>query len=105
MDNLSDIGFPGTVHLVNPKHKEINNQECFETVGHINGDVDLAVVNRDSDNISILKNTGNAAFSTAVNYGVGNAPNSIFASDLDGDGDDDLAVTDNGDIVFVLMNE
>jgi hypothetical protein len=56
------------------------------------GDLDLAVSNLSSDNVSILKNNGNGTFASAVNYGAGDHPYSVFCADLDGDGDLDLAV-------------
>jgi hypothetical protein len=41
----------------------------------------------------------------AVNYEVGDGPNSIFACDLDGDGDNDLAVVNsNSNNVSILTN-
>ncbi len=49
------------------------------------------MANRNSENISILLNSGNGTFGAAVNYAVDNQPYSIYASDLDGDGDMDLA--------------
>jgi len=44
-------------------------------------------------------------FAPAVNYGVGINPHAIFAADLDGDGDNDLATANNlSDDVSILMN-
>ena len=44
-------------------------------------------------------------FAPAVNYGVGSGPTSVFASDLDGDGDNDLAVANyNSNNVSILRN-
>ena len=56
-------------------------------------DLDLAVANFYSNNISILKNNGDGTFQTAVKYGAGNYPVSVFCADLDGDTDLDIAVT------------
>ena len=56
------------------------------------GDLDLAVVNSYSDNVSVLLNRGDGTFAPAVNYEVGRYPTSITSGDLDGDGDVDLAV-------------
>ncbi|HEX9913042.1 MAG TPA: FG-GAP-like repeat-containing protein, partial [candidate division Zixibacteria bacterium] len=55
-------------------------------------DLDLAVANYNSGNVSILKNNGDGTFQDTVNYGVGDYPQSIFCADLDGDTDLDLAV-------------
>ena len=69
------------------------------------GDLDLAVANWYSDNVSILKNNGDGTFHGAVNYGVGDAPGSVFCADLDGDGDLDLAVANYySDNVSILKN-
>ncbi len=61
------------------------------------GDNDLAVANGGSypdysGTVSILLNNGDGTFQAAVNYGAGDNPHSVFAVDLDGDGDNDLAV-------------
>jgi hypothetical protein len=41
----------------------------------------------------------------AVNYGAGDGPNSIFAADLDSDGDSDLATANkNSDDISILLN-
>ena len=44
-------------------------------------------------------------FEPAVNYAVGHFPYSVYAADLDGDGDDDLAVANyESDNVSILLN-
>ncbi|MCP4704430.1 MAG: VCBS repeat-containing protein [candidate division Zixibacteria bacterium] len=68
-------------------------------------DIDLAVANNKSDDISILLNNGDGTFQTAINYEAGHYPYSIFSIDLDGDGDNDLAtdtrtLLNNGDGTF-----
>jgi len=63
------------------------------------GDNDLTVANRESDNVSVLLNNGDGTFQAAVNYGAGDQPYSVFAVDLDGDGDNDLAVANARDNV------
>jgi hypothetical protein len=55
-------------------------------------DLDLAVANSTSDNVSILKNNGDGVFQDTVNW-AGVDPRSLFCADLDGDNDLDLAVT------------
>ncbi len=69
------------------------------------GDPDLAVSNRTTDYVSILKNNGDGTFQTKVDYAVGGRPYSVFCGDLDGDSDFDLAVA-NGydDNVSILKN-
>jgi hypothetical protein len=69
------------------------------------GDMDLTVANRISDNVSVLLNNGDGTFAAKVDYDAGNVPQSIFSSDLDRDGDMDLAVANyNSDNVSVLLN-
>jgi M6 family metalloprotease-like protein len=68
-------------------------------------DLDLAVANDNSDNVSILKNNGDGTFQSAVNYGAGDYPRSVFCADLDNDNDLDLAVANGGsDNISILKN-
>ena len=55
-------------------------------------DLDLAVANSATDNVSILKNNGDGTFASAENFGAGDGPYALFCADLDGDNDPDLAV-------------
>ena len=69
------------------------------------GDLDLAVANGLSNNVSILKNNGDGTYQGAVNYDVGEDPFSVFCADLDGDGDLDLAVANaTNNNVSILKN-
>jgi hypothetical protein len=67
------------------------------------GDLDLAVANLGSTNVSILKNNGDGTFQPKVDYAAGSGPHSVFCADLDGDGYLDLAVA-NGSSVSILKN-
>jgi hypothetical protein len=62
--------------------------------GDFNGDghTDLAVVNNQANNVSILLGNGASVFASAVNYTVGDAPYSVTRGDFNGDGKVDLAV-------------
>jgi len=73
------------------------------------GDKDLAITNSavvyPHSMLSILLNNGSGVFSSAITFGVGDSPWSLIAADLDGDGDQDLAVTNSeSDDVSVLIN-
>ena len=68
-------------------------------------DLDLAVANSGSDNVSILKNNGDGTFQAKVDYGTGDYPSSVFCADLDGDLDLDLALGNQGtNNVSILKN-
>jgi hypothetical protein len=68
------------------------------------GYLDLAVPNRESDNMTILMNNGNATFSFNHNYSVYPYANSVFGADLDSDGDYDLAVAAYAKICIFMNN-
>jgi len=70
-------------------------------VADFNGDgnLDIAVANRSSNDISVLLGKGTGAFAKAVNYSAGTGgpdPDSIVAADVNGDGKPDLIVADLG---------
>jgi hypothetical protein len=72
------------------------------------GGPDLAVANSDSDTVSILINNGNANFHPQAGGPVaaGDVPWFVTAADLDGDGDQDLAVvnTNAGEVTILINN-
>lgn len=69
------------------------------------GDLDLIASSCYSQDISILMNNGDGTFASQSNYTVGEAPTSVAAVDLDGDGDIDPATANHGtDNVSVLVN-
>jgi len=72
---------------------------------------DLAIANRLSDNISVLRNTATSgsitagSFAASVDFGTGSEPLSVAIGDLDGDGRNDLAVANfASNTVSVLRN-
>jgi len=74
------------------------------------GDLDLAMTNywASTNDISVLKNNGNATFTPETRYTVGFRPSGITAADLDGDNDRDLAVArqDGSTLkVHLLLND
>ena len=68
--------------------------ETFDAEG--DGDLDLAVTNWGSNNISVILNNGSGNYGAASHFGVGTQPLSVFAYDADGDGDVDLAAANAG---------
>jgi len=75
--------------------------------GDFNGDddLDLAVANYLSNNVSILLGNGDGTFAVAVNYAVGTGPRSVAVGDFDGDGDLDLAVANSSsNNISILLN-
>jgi len=55
--------------------------------------------------MSVFLNNGDGTFALRTDYPAGNIPAGIFSADLDGDGDNDLAVAVHGDTdVSVLLN-
>ncbi|MGL1887452.1 MAG: FG-GAP-like repeat-containing protein [Reichenbachiella sp.] len=81
------------------------------SIGDLDGDgnADLAVLNYESNTVSIFRNTntsaGTISFATKVDYTTGTGPQSVSIGDLDGDGKPDLAVTNyNSSTVSVFRN-
>jgi hypothetical protein len=71
------------------------------------GDQDLAVDNGNSNDVTILKNHGTGNFFEAGSSpeAAGGGPEQVAAADLDGDGDQDLAVANfESDDVTILKN-
>ncbi len=77
-------------------------------IGDFNGDgnLDLAVANGTSNNVSVLLGNGDGTFQKAVNYGVGSYPISVLVGDFNGDAKLDLAVANatGGSISILLGN-
>jgi hypothetical protein len=79
-----------------------------DAVGDFNGDgiLDVAVVNYNSNNVSVLLGNGDGTFQTAVNYTVGTEPSAITVGDFNSDGALDIAVADEiGETIAVLINK
>ena len=77
----------------------VGNEPVDVTGGDFNGDdhIDLAVVNQDSGNISILLNNAGTGFLTPTNVPTGSEPRSIVSGDFNNDGRIDLATANLGD--------
>jgi hypothetical protein len=74
-------------------------------VGDFNGDgkLDLAVVNEQSNTVSVLLGNGDGSFKPAVNYPTGTTPVSVAVGDFNGDGRLDLAVANSGSNSISLL--
>jgi hypothetical protein len=74
----------------------------FDSTGHDS----LAVANRDSKDVSVLRGNGDGTFQDQVHYPVRATPTAIVAGDFTGTGRTDLAVTNADDgTVSVLLNQ
>ena len=70
------------------------------------GDIDLAVANRGTNDVSIMFNAGNGIFSSRTNFSTGEVPRYVHGGDFDGDGDIDLCTPDyTGMTETVLEND
>jgi hypothetical protein len=69
------------------------------------GDLDLAVANRDSANVTVLVGDGTGSFTAAATLPLTNdgRPTSIVAGDFNGDPDPDLAVAEPGANVVAIF--
>jgi hypothetical protein len=96
--------------FVNAPVTPVGKNPVSAAIGDFNGDgiPDLAVVNRNDDNVSILLGNGSGGFSAATGspISVGDVPVSIAVGDFNGDGVTDLAVVNNGpnNVTILLGN-
>ena len=66
----------------------------------------MLTANKGQDNVSVLLNSGGGSFSTHVEYGAGNGPDSMVVADFDLDGKPDVAVADfYTDAVSILTGD
>jgi len=73
---------------------------------NLDGKQDVAVVNTDANNVSLLLGDGLGHFTKAGDYGTRDHPNAIGVFDCNGDGKWDLAVADNfNDTITILVNQ
>ncbi|MEQ8383231.1 MAG: Ig-like domain-containing protein [Coleofasciculus sp. A1-SPW-01] len=63
---------------------------------NLDGNLDIAVANLSSNNVSVLLGNGNGGFSAANNFGIANNPISVAVGDFNGDSQPDFAVTRYG---------
>jgi hypothetical protein len=97
-----------SVSFATPVNYTVGSLPFANAVADFNGDhiPDIAVVNENSNNVSVLLGNGDGTFQAAVNYTVGTSPSAITAVDLNHDGVPDLAVADElGQTIAVLINK
>ena len=70
------------------------------------GDIDIALSNRGTDDITIRFNNGLGFFPDRIDVPTGGGPRYVDGADFDGDGDFDLCTPDyNADTATVLRND
>lgn len=67
------------------------------------GKLDLVLVNRTSNSVSVLLGKGNGSFQNAQSYAVGNSPRGVIAGDFNSDGFLDLAVINAADNNMTIL--
>jgi hypothetical protein len=70
------------------------------------GNLDLAVANSSTNNVSVLYGNGDGTFQPAQTYAVGSGPDGIAVGDFNNDGAPDLVVGNSGSkTISLLLNE
>ena len=70
------------------------------------GDIDIVVSNRGTNDVSVLYNDGNGIFPTKLDFPTGQNPRYVHGADFDGDGDVDLCTPDfDGFTETILEND
>ncbi|MBU8934421.1 MAG: VCBS repeat-containing protein [candidate division Zixibacteria bacterium] len=101
----SDGGGPSIYEIDTSYAVGVNPYEVVAADFNADSYPDLAVSNRNSDNISVLLNDGTGQFPTMTNYAVLGDPHGLCAGDFNRDGYMDLVVAENTeDRISVLMN-
>jgi hypothetical protein len=76
----------------------VGNNPVSQAVGDFNGDghADLAVINQNSNTVSVLLGNGNGSYAPKTDYATGTTPTSVVVGDFNGDGKLDLATANFG---------
>ena len=108
--DVTILGNGGNADFVEPPSSPEPAGELADAVATIDrdgdGDQDLAVANLASNDVTILRNNGQARFNEPGSSpeAAGAGPTAIAAADLDGDLDQDLAVANSGGDVTILRS-
>ena len=95
----------GTFTTPNPATFATGLGPVWIATGDFNGDknLDLAVVDKGANTVSILLGNGDGTFRPKVDIPTGTVPVSVVAGDFNGDGNLDLAVANQGDNTISLF--
>src|SRR5579883_3121059 len=76
----------------------VGNNPVSQAVGDFNSDghADLAVINQNSNTVSVLLGSGNGSYGPKTDYATGTTPTSVVVGDFNGDGKLDLATGNFG---------
>ena len=93
------------VSFVGAKKFPAGTNPVASVVGDFNqdGNKDLAVANRGSNNVSVLLGNGDGTFQPPVNFPVGGSPNSIVMDYFNGDSIQDLAVANGSNLSISVL--
>ncbi len=70
---------------------------CFDHDS--DGDMDIAVITTNNDNLTIFTNDGTGSFQRSYNQTVQGNPTRIAAADMNNDGSDDLVISNRRDVI------
>ena len=92
-----NTGSSGTISFALSVNYTTGTHPYCVSIGDMDGDgkLDLAVVNYNSNTVSVFRNTGSSgtiSFAAKVDFATGTNPHDVSTSDLDGDGKLDLTV-------------
>ena len=84
---LIGLGDVAAVSLSGPTNYPVGNGPVGVAIGDFScdGNLDLAVANSGSNNVSILLGNGDGAFTAGMNYSVGQAPSFVAVGFFDSD--------------------